>query len=81
MKDCIRYARVERVKVCYCVEPNVKECFYASFGSLSAYDAWRYHSSNINKLILSTTIFYDYSHLFEEDLPCETERVSVPSLF
>lgn len=81
MKDCIRYARVERVKVCYCIEPNLDQRFFVSFGSLRAYDEWRYHFSNFNKLILSTTICYDYSSILQKDLSIPPERVYVPTLF
>lgn len=81
MKDCIRYARVKRVQVCYCIDSNLDQHYFVSFGSLRSYDDWRYHSSNFNKLILSTKICYDYSHIFQEDLPVTTERVDVPTLF
>lgn len=70
-KDCLTYAHPERVVIKYFIDGMPSHVYISQFGSLSAFDAWRYLKTNRNKVVVSLHIKYRY----ESDFLSEDGRI------
>lgn len=69
-RDCLSYAKVEKVICKYFISGAPHEIYLVSFPSLSCYDDWRYQRSNENKVVVSTHLIYGYEEDFLSKSGC-----------
>lgn len=69
-RDCLTYARPCRVVCKYFVSGAPAQVYTRSFGSLSLFDSWRYEKQNINKVVVSLHIMYQYDSEFLSEDGC-----------
>lgn len=69
-KDCLSYAKIKKVICKYFISGRPNEVYQMPFGSLGAYDDWRYNFSNQNKVVLSTHLLYEYDEDFLSENGC-----------
>lgn len=70
-KDCLTYAHPSLVVIKYFISGQPSHIYMSNFGSLSAFDSWRYKTENQNKVVVSLHIKYRY----EEDFLSQDGRI------
>ena len=60
MKDCMRYARVEKVVIQYYLDGLPSQKKVLSFRSLDAYHQWLYAKAQENKVVTQMLLRYEY---------------------
>lgn len=63
-KDCLTYAHPSLVVIKYFISGQPSQVYMSNFGSLSAFDSWRYEKVNQNKVVVSLHIKYRYDENF-----------------